>query len=98
MIKHIVLFNWKPDTCPSTVDDIMAALAELQSKIDGIVDYCAGPCDGDEGMNQGYTHGFIMTFDTSASRDAYLPHPEHKKVVDVILPVVDSVLAFDFEA
>lgn len=98
MIQHIVLFKWKTDTSQQTIDEIMGALAELQGKVDGIVDYSAGPYSSDEGRNHGYSHGFVMTFDSADSRDAYLPHPEHLAVVDMILPVIDDVLAFDYEA
>ena len=49
-----------------------------------------------EGLNDGYTHGFIMTFDSAASRDAYLPHPVHEDVKERVLPHLARVLVFDF--
>ncbi len=97
MIKHIVLLKMKPQTPEATIAEISDALAGLESKISGILDYQWGPYSSDEGMNQGYTHGFIMTFDSAASRDTYLPHPEHEKVKALVLQHVDGALAFDFE-
>jgi hypothetical protein len=42
-----------------------------------------------------------MTFADAASRDAYLPHPEHDKVKQLIFPELDGgldgVVAFDWE-
>ncbi len=38
-----------------------------------------------------------MTFESVNARDAYLPHPEHERVQDALLPCIDGVLAFDFE-
>jgi len=52
----------------------------------------------DEGLNQGYTHGFLMTFESIAARNAYLPHPEHERVKAELLLYIDSVIAFDFES
>jgi len=44
--------------------------------------------------------GMSMRFESVEARDAYIPHPEHKKVVDMILPLVkngsDSVIAVDW--
>jgi hypothetical protein len=63
----------------------------------GIKYFAGGPYASPEGLNQGYTHGFLVTFESSAARDAYLTHPEHEKIVELILPLLDGVLAFDFE-
>lgn len=49
------------------------------------------------GLNQGYTHGFIMTFKNVAARDTYLPHPGHERVKDELLKCIDGVLVFDLE-
>lgn len=34
---------------------------------------------------------------TAANRDAYLPHPEHVRVRDIVVPCLESVMVFDFE-
>ena len=39
-----------------------------------------------------------MTFAGAAARDAYLPHPEHLRVLaELMEPVVQDALVFDFE-
>jgi hypothetical protein len=39
-----------------------------------------------------------MTFTDAAARDAYLPHPDHKAVGrDLLRPIVEEVLVFDYE-
>lgn len=100
MIKHIVLLKLKPETTPAQAEELGKELAGLKEKISGIVDFAWGPYASAEGLNQGFTHGFIMTLDSAASRDAYLPHPEHeivkKKVLGHITGLQD-VIAFDFE-
>lgn len=55
-----------------------------------------GPYETSEGMNDGFTHGFIMTFDSPESRDTYLPHPEHERVKQIVVPCLERVLVFDF--
>ena len=44
------------------------------------------------GKNLGFTHVYLLTFESVAARDAYLPHPEHKKFGDLLgkLGVVET--------
>ena len=38
-----------------------------------------------------------MTFDSPEARDAYLPHPTHLKVVDLVQPKLELLVGFDFD-
>lgn len=96
-IHHMVLLQFKSETSPPVIDSIMAELAGLRNVIDGIEHFAGGPYSSEEGLHGGFTHGFLMTFRDAAARDAYLPHPEHERVKQQILPHVDSVIAFDIE-
>ena len=96
-IKHIVLLKFKPTTAETLIEDSFQNLAGLTQLIPGIVEFMGGPYSSQEGLNQGYTHGFVMTFSSAEARDVYLPHPEHERIKSMISPLVDSVVAFDFE-
>ena len=101
MIKHIVLLKIKAGTSADTLDRIERELAGLKDKISGILSFDWGPYSSDEGLNKGFTHGFVMDFESAAARDAYLPHPEHEKVKALVLENInglEDVIAFDFEA
>lgn len=39
-----------------------------------------------------------MTFESEEARDNYLPHPEHERVKAEILPCINDIIVFDFEA
>lgn len=41
---------------------------------------------------------FIMTFESAAARDAYLPHPVHQAAVKLVVPQLESVIVCDHEA
>ncbi len=96
-IQHMVLLKFKPEVNDDSVEDVFSIIAELKQLIPGISYYAGGPYSSPEGFNQGFTHGFLMTFDSAAARDAYLPHPEHERVKAAILELVDDAIAFDFE-
>ncbi|MBE9142437.1 Dabb family protein [Planktothrix mougeotii] len=97
MIQHLVLLKFKPEVSPDQIDQIFTHLAELKNLIPGIIEFNGGSYSSPEGLNQGYTHGFIMTFETADHRDAYLPHPEHEKVKAMVLNYLDDLIAFDFD-
>ena len=67
------------------------------SLLPGLQSFEGGPYSSPEGLNKQWTHAFIMTFDKAASRDAYLPHPEHERVKGIVAPQLADVIAFDFE-
>lgn len=96
-VKHIGLIKFKEGTSGEQIDQTFDQLLDLTETIDGIEDYVAGPNCSNEGLSLGHTHGFIMTFTDAAARDAYLSHPEHQRVKDTVLPLVESVVVFDFE-
>lgn len=95
--NHIVLLKFKPEVTQETIDEIFKLVEELKDKIPGMLDYSGGPYSSDEGINEGYTHGLVMTFADAESRDAYLPHPAHEVVKEAIIPTIEGLLAFDYE-
>jgi hypothetical protein len=100
MITHMVLLRFKRSAPKPEIDRIFGELAGLQKKVPGILSFSGGPYSSPEGMQKGFTHGFCMTFQDAASRDAYLPHPEHEKVKKLVLSQLDGgldgALAFDY--
>ena len=96
-VKHIALIKFKEGTSTEQIDSFFDQIMDITETIPGVEDYVSGSNCSPEGMNQGFTHGFIMTFSDAAARDAYLPHPEHERVKALVLPHAESVAVFDFE-
>ena len=96
-IKHIALFKFKEGTTEEQIQKTFDELIELSENVPGIEDYVAGVNNSPEGLNKGYTHGFVMTFTDAPARDAYIPHPEHERVKAFVLPLVEEAVVFDFE-
>jgi len=96
-IKHIVFLKFKPETSPEQVDTIFSDLLDLSESIPGIEDYVAGANNSPEGLSQGYTHALVMTFTDAATRDAYLPHPDHERFKASALPLIEAAAVVDFE-
>ena len=97
MIRHYGMFQFHPEINNEQIEHCFREMQEMIGKIPGLLSMEHGPYESAEGLNDGFTHGFIMTFDTAESRDAYLPHPEHERVKDIVVPCLSKVVVFDFE-
>lgn len=100
MITHMVLLRVRTDVPKQEIDRVFAAIGALKGRIPGLLSYSGGTYFSPEGLSRGFTHGFCMTFTNAAARDAYLPHPGHEKVKQLVLAVLDGgldgVVAFDY--
>ena len=96
MVYHLATIVFKPDVTPATIKHCLAELESMVGRIPGLLTVHCGAYQSPEGLNDGFTHGFVMTFDTPANRDAYLPHPEHERVKAIVVPNVERVMVFDF--
>jgi hypothetical protein len=94
-VQHIALLRFKNGTPTNIVDRIFDDLRRLTVVIPGITAFTCGPNNSPEGLADGLTHGFVMTFADSAARDAYLPHPEHEKFKASAIPHIEKVVVFD---
>jgi hypothetical protein len=95
-LQHAVFFKFKDDAAEPDVKKVEQAFAALPGKIDTIRAFEWGTNNSPETHDAGFTHCFLVTFDSEAGRQTYLPHPDHKAFVDVLLPVLDKVRVLDF--
>ena len=96
-VKHIVLLKFKEGTNEEQITKFFEDALDLSETVPGIDDYVSGSNCSLESLNQGMSHGFIMTFSDVTARDGYLVHPEHERFKTTYMPIVESVLIFDFE-
>ena len=97
-VEHVVMFKFKEGTSAEKIAELEREFAALRDHIPQIAAFEYGTNMSPEGLDLGYTHCFIVTFNTVADRDAYLPHPAHKKYVELLLPHLDLVHVIDFVA
>lgn len=95
-VKHYGVFPFKEGITPEQIETCFAEMHGMVGKIPGLLDLIHGPYDSAEGLNDGFSHGFIMTFESPQSRDQYLPHPEHERVKEIFVPCLERVIVFDF--
>lgn len=75
MIRHVVLFTWKPGIDPSVIEEVNAGFARMLETIPHVTAMAWGP---DLGLADG-NYDFAMTADFTSVDEwkAYQVHPEH---------------------
>lgn len=96
LLRHVVLFRFKEDAKAKDIKAIEEAFAALPAKIDEIYDFEWGTDVSVEGLAEGFTHCFVVTFKSEEDRAKYLPHPAHKAFVELIGPVLDKPFVVDY--
>jgi poly(3-hydroxybutyrate) depolymerase len=95
-VYHVVHFKFKADSKKEDVEKVVAAFAELKTKIPAVQEMLHGTNSSPEGLAKGFTHCWIVTFKNTADRDAYLVHPAHAAFVEVLKPQLEEPMVVDF--
>ncbi len=97
-VRHILVCRTKAGVTPEQFNTFIAAFRELGTKIEGITGFEYGANNSPEHLDHGMTHVIMLTFVNTAARDAYLPHPEHKKFAQWFtqLGIVEELLVIDY--
>jgi hypothetical protein len=95
-LKHVVAFKFKEGTSKEDIAKLEAAFKGLEKKIKVIKGFESGTNNSPEGLNKGFTHGWILTFNSEADRDAYLKHPDHEEFGKLAKSMLADVFVIDF--
>lgn len=98
VLRHVVCFKFKESATDKQLDGIVKAFAALQKKIPSIKEFEWGTNNSPEKHDKGFTHCFILSFDSEKGRAAYLPHEDHKAFGAMLGPVLDDVFVIDYWA
>lgn len=96
--RHVVLFKFKDSATAEQVQALEKAFGELAKKIDTVKDFEWGTNVSPEGLNDGFTHCFLVSFADKAGLEAYLPHAAHQEFVGKLKPLLDKVCVVDYVA
>ena len=96
VLRHVVLFSFKAGASVDQVDSVVAGFGTLKDAIPGIESYEWGTNVSPEGLNDGFTHCFTLSFATAAARDGYLVHPAHRDFVATLGVCLERSLVVDY--
>ena len=97
-LRHVVLFGFRDGTSEAEIAEIARRFAGLAGAVPGITGFEWGADNSPEGKAAGHSHCFVLTFDSEAARDAYLPHPKHTEFVAFASAWIARALVVDYWA
>ncbi len=101
MIRHIVLFRFRPETTGAEIAALFAELPAIRDQVPGIGAIHAGRSESPEQIERGYMHGFTVDFDSWEALAAYQAHPDHRalgaRLVAASEGGQDGILVFDLD-
>lgn len=92
---HIAIFKWKEGVEEARVNQALAVVRELTTKVPGIREIRCG--ENYHLASQGFTHGVVVIGDSRDALQAYRRHPEHEKIALIIKDMALDVIGFDFD-
>lgn len=97
-MRHVVVFKYKKTSSLEQQQQVARAFLALQDQIPGITSIEHGQNVSPEKLDQGFDHVFLVTFENTQARDAYLPHPAHLAFGGLLekLAVIEAVFVVDF--
>ncbi|KPM46598.1 Dabb family protein [Jiulongibacter sediminis] len=95
-LRHVVMFKFKDESTDEDIQSVVDAFANLPNEIPEIKGFEWGINNSPEGLNEGLTHCFTLTFDSEEGRAVYLPHPAHKAFGEILGPHLDKVTVVDY--
>ena len=97
-LRHVVLFAFKDGASADQVNAVVADFGRLKDAIPGIAAYEWGTNVSPEGLNDGFTHCFTLSFTQAEDRDAYLVHAAHQAFVATLGACLERSLVLDYWA
>ena len=102
MIRHCVFIRFKPEISAARKAELFAEISALRSRLPGIAAvHVGGNVSPEEGMDKGFSDGFIVDFADAAARDAYVEDPEHRqtgaRLVAAAEGGVAGILVYDLD-
>jgi hypothetical protein len=89
MYIHMFAFRMKPGVTDSQKERMLTEIRALEAQIPEILESWVGMNESAHG--QGYELGGAMRFRDKGSFEKYGPHPAHQKLVNWLVPLIDSV-------
>jgi hypothetical protein len=94
-LTHIVLVPRNSGRKISAEALIRLAIRDFMDTIPGVLAVVEGDSSSPEGLEDGHDYGFVVTFATAETRDAYLDDPRHRPVAKAIGAAAERIVVFD---
>ncbi len=95
MFVHVHYFKFKPSASEEEIAAVMKELAGLKKKIPVLKEFLVGKNTSKN--NKGFHYAQVSIFEKEEDLQVYNKHPEHRKLVRRIGPLMEGGISMDFQ-
>ncbi|KAB2625133.1 protein Pop3 [Pyrus ussuriensis x Pyrus communis] len=97
VVMHVVLAKFKDGIAENKIEEIIKDFANLVNIIEPMKSFNWGKDVSSENLNQGFTHIFESTFESTEGVAEYVAHPAHVDFANLFLSHVEKVIVIDYK-
>jgi hypothetical protein len=96
LLRHVVIFAFKDSVTAEQIRQVEINFGRLPEEIGEIRDFEWGTNLDSNQMAKGFTHCFVLTFESEEDLQIYEVHPAHEKFKDETIGHVKDLLVMDY--
>lgn len=96
LLRHVILIEFKEITTKDQIKETEKLFCEMAREVKDIKDFEWGTDVSRGQRTQGFTHCFVLTFDSEAGRDRYRRDPLHNKLRAATQQYIKKMLVLDY--
>lgn len=92
-LYHVLLLNWSEEADSLSKAEVYTLFKGLPEKIDGFEHISFAPVIR---SNQEFDEVVIMIFKNQAALDTYQTHPDHLRIKEIAIPLLNQLSKYDY--
>lgn len=90
----VVLYQWKESVSEERILSNLEAIRSMKGNVPGLIEVKIGADCYASGQ---WSHGACLSFESAAALREYSQHPEHDRIVSLIVPDLETLQYCGFE-
>lgn len=95
-LRHVVIFKFKDSSSAEQVQQVANSFADLYGKVPEVKALEWGVNNSPEHYNEGFTHCFILSFNSEKDLASYQQNPAHMAFQKILKPHMEKVFVVDY--
>jgi hypothetical protein len=96
LLRHVVLFKFRDSSSENEVAHVVRSFMSLKNQVPQIVAMEWGENISEENHHQGFTHCFIISYQSIQDLNDYQKHPAHLDFQQILIPHMEKVFVVDY--
>jgi hypothetical protein len=96
LLRHVVLFKFRDSYSEDEIEHVVSSFMSLKNQVPQIVDMEWGRNISEENYHLGFTHCFVISYQSIQDLNDYQKHPAHLDFQKILAPHMEKVFVVDY--